>query len=263
MSEYQKQPFHIWKEPNPEPTAEEYEKIKAELLRPFDDQEIEEGWSKVKGRKQDALPPRTELLHRSMDGFDFAIGLNAVADLRQIEFQITGRNKEKLANVIFMQDTEYGASDEWDLSHRLVRTGDLGISGSEFLQQCEEYMKALAEKSYIKFENITADCSQEEVIAWLQKNGFDFATEKNREWFEDYQNNPDDYIKVNLSDGQVRSGQPQYNREEFLFKKSEMDADEMTKRLDPNEPDGKHYIVQHSELLKMPGLLRIRLLKKA
>ena len=182
--------------------------------------------------------------------------------MRQFEFRVFDPNKKTLGHMIFMQDKQFGSGQEWDLSHRWVNTGELGISGTELLRQAEAFMIALSNRGVISFEWATASASQKDVVRWLNKNGYDFASTKNKEWFQDYIDHPENYLELYLSDGQAIDGKEIYGREPFIFSKDLVNPDILTRYLDTDYPDGKHLIMAHKDMLATSGLLRIRLQKK-
>jgi hypothetical protein len=83
------------------------------------------------------------------------------------------------------KDLENNSS--WDLRHRIVKTKDTTISGSEFFKKAEEYFKILKKNKIVKIENFTAGVSQPSVLLWLEKNGFTLA--------QDNKNNPSEFFE--------------------------------------------------------------------
>ncbi len=245
------------------PEYNKFSEIKEKLMEPFSSEELDSVWKAIVSKDAFSMPSQKVLLHRSYNRYDYVIYLHNKEDgLIQIEMQITDPEKQKIANVIFMRDAKYDSSGEWMLSHRLVHTGELGISGTEFLKQSETYMKNLADKKYIDLTHIGAATSQPDVIRWLQKNNYDFVSPQNKKWHEEYLNYPEEFEEVYLSDTSGKDRISHYENEPFVFKKDGMDKDRMSYSLDRNFSDGKHYIISHEDMLHLPGLFRIDMLKK-
>lgn len=235
-----------------------FKMAKEQILSPYTEEEIKAVWEVISKYRASSFPPVKNVLHRYFEGFDFAINVNHLSGKQMLEFQITNADKKNIAHIIFEQSSEQAGS--WDLVHRLVDTAELGISGTEFFEQAERYLQALTDNKYIELDNITASSSQPIVINWLQKNGFEFISDSDRGVLQAYLEHPQEFEGLYFSDSPSRDT-IRYNNEPFLFKKSDLDFDQLTSVLDPNIPDGKHFIMSHSQMLKIPGLMRVRLKK--
>ena len=110
--------------------------------------------------------------------------------LGDLEYQVCEKKSETEPRLIFnLLDSsmrnidslsyrkEGDSSNAWNMHHRVITTKNLGISGSDFLEKSESYMKILQEKGLIQIDRFTANVSQPSVIAWLEKNGFQIKVE--------------------------------------------------------------------------------------
>lgn len=74
--------------------------------------------------------------------------------------------------------------DELDIHHRLVRSQDLGVNGSLFLQKAEAYLGFLRKKGWVPDVPLSMSVAQVPVVHWALKNGFVFQEEKDQQFFE-------------------------------------------------------------------------------
>ncbi len=236
---------------NPESTVTNYEEIKEEFLRPFSDEEISEAAKRILNFR--SLTPRA-VIHRHLHDHDYAVNFLYFNRSSFLEFQISATESDYLAKLIFEEkDVEPG---RWNLRHRNVSTGELQISGSEFLQQAENCMEALADKQAINLGLFEASTSQLSVVEWLEKNGYEFFSNSTKKTLEDIKNNPSDYELFYISDGEH-----EYLEEPFLFKKSEVDPDQLTLFMDPRYNDGRHIKISNPQVYSLKGLMRFHLEK--
>lgn len=233
---------------DPESDREKFARIKEEFLKPFSSEEIQDGWNQVLHTSE--VPIQTDLLHRSFDGFDYVIHLMQEHNYR-IEFQITGPETETLAKLVFVRDKP--EQNSWFINHRLINTGDLHISGTEFLQQAEEYMQEAAKHGYIELHIVDTDVSQEQVTKWFLKNGYKF--QGGEHLFKRYQQYPEQFEKIYITDTELG-----LRNEAFLFEKSEINEDEINKYRsgDPESPL-REITIPHQDMLRLSGLVRFHL----
>lgn len=229
--------------------------LRQQLMKPFTDDEIEGVWAEISKWRTSSFPPVKNILHRYDQGFDYAINIVHVDDDVQLEFQLTNPETKKVAHMIFEENSKHHG--DWNMMHRLVDTGELGISGSEFLEHSENYLRLLAQRKYISLNKFEAEASQSTVIEWLQKNKYRFSTPEDIATAMDIQTNPDDYDQVYIADDPNK-----YLSEPFLFKKSLISEDELTLYLDTDQKDNKHFLVPHQNGLKLKGLVRVHLDKE-
>lgn len=238
---------------DPAELSSKQEKIKEQFLRPFTEEEIAAGWDRVKQHVQDNRAYTTDLMHRKIDGAQYSTWYLEVADFRTIEFQLANDLHEKVAELVFEENIDHPGI--WKLMHRSVHTKDLGINGTEFLQKAEEYIQLVAQDHTIIAEQFTASASQEKVINWLLKNGYDFDSEDDKKAYEHYLNNPEEYEFFKVIDG---SEHEDFDRELVIFKSSEIDQAELQNYRNANKPE---LLDGDMSLLKVKGLLRVHLKK--
>lgn len=235
-------------------SPEQYQNIKEEFLKPFSDEEIDAEWKLLSQMRQSSIAPFKELQHRSMDGFDFAIHALQVSESRFLEFQITDEAKNYKAKIIFDEDQQ--GSGKWELTHRLINTDKLGITGTEFLHMAENYLESLAKKGYIKLDEYLVAASQTSVVSWLTKNEYQFSSEEDKDMLYNIMANPEDYELFYISNG--KDG---YLPEPFIFQKSAVSPDELTRFLDPEFSDNKHLQLGAHKVTELKGLARMHLEK--
>mgnify|MGYP001588541411 CR=1 FL=1 len=244
-----------FEQPPGNPESNNKEQIKDYFLKDFSDEEIDPVWTQIE-KLTDSLQGRVKaILHRSIQRHDYVVNFGHKEGVRMLEFQLTGEDKLAIAHLVFNEEDENPG--HWELPHRFVHSDEIAITGTEFLNQSENYLRKLAEKGYISLEEIHAFVSQPTVASWLQKNGYEIANEEDKRSFDDYQDNPDDYEEIYVFDDRLK-----YGRDPFLFKSSDIDSDQMTQFIDPGYSDGRHLNVHHGIFLKMKGLVRIKLEKK-
>ncbi len=233
----------------------ELEQIKTEFAKPFSDEEVDSVWKSLSQLRPSAYPPKKELLHRDLGGLDYKIYATHFGETRCLIFQLLTEDHQKPAEIIFEQDI-YNKPGVWEMPHRIVRTGELGISGTDFLQKAEEYLQELKEKKFDKVDSIEVDSSQAKVINWLIKNGYEVADEESKQKLEDYKNNPEDFEEIFIDN---EDGVPE--KDLFLIKKSEIDYQALEKST-IGQVDGIREIQVSLYTMKtLSGIVRIHLQK--
>lgn len=240
---------------------EKNKKIKEEFLKPFTDEEISPRIDEFMNLSSLDLLTKRCLLERQIGDHKFMVYVSARDNNIYFDFQLLDSDNNKKAEITF----ERILPNVWDLFHRAVETGLVGITGSEFLEKSEEYMQMASERTSIKFDKIIAQVSQADVVKWLMKNNYDFSSEKNRQEFLDFQNHPEDYELIEVQDMHEIEN---YKKDLFIFKKSDLDKNQLRyyQKSELINPIGSLKPIKirlsHQKLLKMRGLVRFHLKKE-
>ncbi len=244
-----------------EMSKDKYKRIKEEFLKPFSDDEIDSEWS-VMGQKNFLYRSKL-MMNRDFEGWSLKAYL---ADRRGrcVDFQLIDDEGNKKAEIIFEKE---GSTTHWKLIHRTVETGEVGITGSEFLQQAENFMNKVSDLEYESVSKFAANSSQPTTTEWLLKNGYEFHKKDDEEKYEDYLKHPENYELINID--YKFDGKDSYKKDLFIFEKSKIDWVALGKVLNEglSEPLGLDRPIglktTHPRMLRLPGLVRFTLIKKA
>lgn len=227
--------------------------IRKQFSEPFTKEEIANGWDEIKNHTPSNVAYPKKLINREFEGCNYSVDCLSFYDFRSIQFRLLNESSKNVAELIFEEHRDHVGV--WKLTHRTVNTNELGISGTEFLQKAEEYIKLVANNRSIIAEKFSADASQEKVINWLLKNGYEFSSAEDSKMYDHYLNNPDEYQFFKVTDG---SGEELLDRELVIFKTDEVDWTELDKF---RNEDNSELLDGNMSLLKVKGLLRIHLKK--
>lgn len=235
---------------------EKQEKILESFNQPYTDDEIDPVWSHLSRLRTSAYPPRQEVFNRDLGfGVNYKIYVTHFGETRCLIFQLLTENNQKPAEIILEQEI-YENPGVWSMPHRIVRTGNLGISGSTFLAKIEEYVSILSNKGYDKLSEIDVDCSQSKVIEWLLKNGYQFEDDISTSEWDKLQSSPGQYLNVLVDNEDGIEG-----KDLFIFDNNPASQTLIQKYL-ISEKDGIPEIaMSYNELKKVPQLFRVALKK--
>jgi hypothetical protein len=226
--------------------------VKAELMKPLTLEEVSPKLLHQARLRPEAKAPHTLLMERSAANFSVRVYKNHFGEFEGYEFQILEGDTHKIANLMF--ERRLGEAGPWDMVHRIVDTGELGISGTELLNWSEEYLKIANELRVSDIEQIAANSYQPKVTRWLIKNGYHFAQENDERIYQDYLDNPSGYELVKVDYGDEIT-----ERDLFLFKKhSGEDGKVETEDLETGVAEIK---MTRRDLLAQPDLVALKLVK--
>ncbi len=173
-----------------EPTTEEIHK---EFMKPFNEREIEDIFNSIQYNAID-----------NKDIGEFNFNQKISKDLSyQIEASIENiDNKKVLDKVLFSLYSSLEDKDIADLEfkkqkppneseyyynmiHRYINSKALGISGTDFLNKAEDFLKILKKNGHLDAKKMGCGVSQVSVLEWLLKNNFNFHT-SNQNKSEDF-----------------------------------------------------------------------------
>lgn len=91
-----------------------------------------------------------------------------------IGFEIQDLTKDIKNNAI--SSIQFASNEEQkqklEMIHRDIRSQDLGINGSMFLEKAFEYLRVLKKHNYLEHKEVTVNVSQPSVVLWLKENKF-------------------------------------------------------------------------------------------
>lgn len=179
-----------------ETESEKLLRIRKEFSAPFTEQEIEH----VVGIFEENSNGRFTLLQRDFDNSSsYRIFLDHLDNSDSISFH--WRFPDYTGNDALLDFVGYpDGNGKWHISHRYVRTGDSGVSGTEFLQQAENFLILLKEKGLIDLNKVYCVARQESVIDWLLKNGFEIPKSEEKNKYQHFKERREQYIMRDHTD---------------------------------------------------------------
>ena len=168
---------------HPEETPD---KIHDKFLEPFDEQDVLLQYNKGKEKRGDSAVVYKKNI---TDKFKYNIWLTKFnnGEVERIVFYLSDKSNKNTATICIEdlskpqkeaywnkhRDKDQDLNGVWNLHHRQNDLKSQGVSGSDFLQQAESYLRILKKNNLININTLMMETSQISVIEWSKKNGFD------------------------------------------------------------------------------------------
>lgn len=244
-------------------TPEQHEMNNIELqnffAEDFTTQEVKTSWDNREQPEDQESSHRGQLYKKRFDNYAYSVFIRQHDKSEALEFKLVNKEDKLESELVFTQplNTEDG---QWNLAHRIIRSQDAGVTGTKFLHKAESFLRGLDTLGYKKIDKIFADASQESVINWLQKNNFNFATEQDRQEYQNYQDSKEDYEGVVVYDENGTEKDP------YLIKKADLEIEPLKSLISNVRDDGIKEAVffNHGNKVKIPrsSYIRVKLEKE-
>lgn len=146
----------------------------------------------------------------------------------------------KIAELVFKEKPR-----GYEMPHRIIESQEFGITGSMFLQKTENYLSFLKEHDFLEGDKrIFASAAQVHVIRWFLKNGFQFTSQTEKEFFEEILENRSGRYELDAED----DSDPNFPKRGYIVEKIKKEKwralNEQLKNTDASPQDIRAFTVR-------------------
>lgn len=180
------------------------EEIRKEFMKPFNEEQIENVLNSLQydtmnnkdigvfNLNQKISQELSYVIEASIENIDNKKVLDKVL------FSLCSSIEDKeTANLEFKKQKPLNESEYYyNMSHRYINSKAQGVSGTDFLNKAEDFLKILKKNGHLDATKMGCGVSQVSVLEWLLKNNFNFHTSNQNKSEDFYTRNPDGTISL-------------------------------------------------------------------